>query len=162
MDGAHFAAKCFYHLGSSHQPPSLEENYRHLKQELAQQKIAESCLEKFSKEIMQKKIASAGRSDIFIDFVTTSDAHFSGIHVTDAFLLTIVDGAKSGHTWIVDPLLNETNTQKFLGPWKLGKTPLSLGRPVMPWPIFRLRIPLGKWSWLTFKISNLGISSHTY
>ncbi|KAF8073965.1 kinase-like domain-containing protein [Lyophyllum atratum] len=110
MDGEDYAAKSFFDIGVPNHFPSLEENKRHLKQELWRQQLASQCVGEFMVAVMAKRISAAD------------------IRVASGFILTVDSGPDVGQTWLVDPMLSNTHVQKYSGTMHAGRNTTLLGK----------------------------------
>ncbi|KAG6847751.1 hypothetical protein H0H93_006218 [Arthromyces matolae] len=97
-----YAAKRFFNTGSN-RALTNDELKRHGRQELLRQAKAQMCLSEFTKALKLNKVSSAD------------------LRVSPGFLLTVQTGPLLGQTWIVDPLLSNTQTYKYSGTLGAGR-----------------------------------------
>ena len=115
-----YAAKIFYNIGSdSTGVPSLEDNLKHLKEELICAKIAENSLSAFNCDAREKRISVFG-----ISFSTYRqnylNAKESDLCIAQSFIITVAEGPDQGLSWLVDLFLDNGGMHKFSGTLQAG------------------------------------------
>ena len=119
-NGEVYAAKIFYNIGSdSTGVPSLEDNLKHLKEELICAKIAENSLSAFNRDAREKRISVFG-----ISFSTYRqnylNAKESDLCIAQSFIITVAEGPDQGLSWLVDLFLDNGGMRKFSGTLQAG------------------------------------------